>query len=264
MLSALFVSLFNGFYSRMVSILSLSISIISLAGATIVMLRKMLKGSVRICNCASPSNHTAIITGATSGIGEATAVELAKRHWKLILGCRDMLAGELIKNRIELETGNKNVSTLKLDLEDFESVKSFVSSMPEDTLVHLLINNAGIMSTQPRYNNALDNIDANMAVNFFGHFVLTIMLQNTFKRTFQKENKKPRIVIVSSALAKHGQLNGVSKPLSAAPEKDWQASTSYKNSKLACLLFARELEKRWSSANLDNFVDVYCIVTGGM
>ncbi len=90
---------------------------------------------------------TVIITGANTGIGYETAIDLAKRGARIILACRDVKKAVKAAEEIRLKSGNGNVITEYLDLASLESVKKFATKMNEqEERLDILINNAGIMS----------------------------------------------------------------------------------------------------------------------
>jgi retinol dehydrogenase-12 len=90
---------------------------------------------------------TVIITGANTGIGYETAIDLAKRGARIILACRDIKKAVKAAEEIRLKSGNGNVITEYLDLASLESVKKFAIKMNEqEERLDILINNAGIMS----------------------------------------------------------------------------------------------------------------------
>ena len=85
-----------------------------------------------------------IVTGANTGIGYETALELAKRGGKVVLACRDAKRGQDACDKIMLETNSKNVWFERLDLSSFESIREFVARFKSNfTRLDILINNAG-------------------------------------------------------------------------------------------------------------------------
>ena len=92
---------------------------------------------------------TAIITGANTGIGKETALDLAKRGARVILACRDLGKAEAAAHEIRAESGNPNVAVEKLDLASLESVRQFAQHINKnEPFVHILVNNAGTFSKQ--------------------------------------------------------------------------------------------------------------------
>ena len=90
---------------------------------------------------------TVIITGANTGIGYETGIDLAKRGARVILACRDINKAVIAAEEIRQKSGNGNVITEQLDLASLESVKKFATKMNEqEERIDILINNAGIMA----------------------------------------------------------------------------------------------------------------------
>ncbi|NXA31787.1 RDH12 dehydrogenase, partial [Eudromia elegans] len=174
-----------------------------------------------------------IITGANTGIGKETARDLARRG-KVILACRDIAKGEAAANEIRAETGNQQVIMKKLDLADTKSIREFAENvLAEEKELHILINNAGVMLCP--YSKTVDGFEMHLGVNHLGHFLLTFLLLERLK-----QSAPARIVNVSS-LAHHGgrirfhDLHG---------EKSYSRGLAYCHSKLANVLFTRELARR--------------------
>jgi retinol dehydrogenase-12 len=87
-----------------------------------------------------------VITGANTGIGKESAVDLARRGGKIYLACRDIKRGEDALKEILERSGSKNVHFLQLDLASFDSIKKFVQKFTEiEDKLDILINNAGVM-----------------------------------------------------------------------------------------------------------------------
>ncbi|XP_018652598.1 putative short chain dehydrogenase [Schistosoma mansoni] len=114
-----------------------------------------------------------VITGANSGIGRATAFELAKKNWKLTLGCKNMDSAIKVKEITSL-TGNHNISVRHLNLENPQTIKEFVQFLPSP--VHVLINNAGAFPKILRRSIYFQDINVALATNYVGHFYLTSVL----------------------------------------------------------------------------------------
>ncbi|NXI66578.1 RDH12 dehydrogenase, partial [Anseranas semipalmata] len=174
-----------------------------------------------------------IITGANTGIGKETARDLARRG-KVIIACRDIAKAEAAAGEIRAETGNQQVIVKKLDLADTKSIREFADNfLAEEKELHILINNAGVMLCP--YSKTADGFEMHLGVNHLGHFLLTFLLLERLK-----QSAPARIVNVSS-LAHHGgrirfhDLHG---------EKRYNRGLAYCHSKLANVLFTRELARR--------------------
>ncbi|KAK3429521.1 hypothetical protein EUGRSUZ_E01028, partial [Eucalyptus grandis] len=148
---------------------------------------------------------TAIITGATSGIGAETARVLAKRGARLVLPARNLKAAEDARARIASECPGSEIVVMALDLSSLASIRSFVAEFESlDLPLNLLINNAGKFA----HNHAIseDGIEMTFATNYLGHFLLTKLLLNKMVETARATGVQGRIVNVSSTI--HGWFSG--------------------------------------------------------
>jgi NAD(P)-dependent dehydrogenase (short-subunit alcohol dehydrogenase family) len=177
------------------------------------------------------SGRTAVVTGANSGIGFHTAQHLAGHGARVVLACRNTDAARAAAAKIR---GTTQVA--ELDLASLESVRRFAESV--DHPVDLLVNNAGVM-TPPRYRESTDGFELQYATNHLGHVALTARLLPRLLAA-----PAPRVVAVSS-VAHHGGDDSV---LEANPEATYKPNPAYGNTKLANLLFARELQRRAAAA----------------
>ncbi|NXD22535.1 RDH12 dehydrogenase, partial [Spelaeornis formosus] len=174
-----------------------------------------------------------IITGANTGIGKETARDLAQRG-KVIIACRDIVKAEAAASEIRTETGNQQVIVKKLDLADTKSIREFAEKfLAEEKELHILINNAGVMLCP--YSKTADGFEMHLGVNHLGHFLLTFLLLERLK-----QSAPARIVNVSS-LAHHG---GRIRFHDLQGEKCYNRGLAYCHSKLANVLFTRELARR--------------------
>jgi NAD(P)-dependent dehydrogenase (short-subunit alcohol dehydrogenase family) len=172
------------------------------------------------------SARTVIVTGANSGLGEVTARELARVGAKVILAVRNTDKGDAAAAGM---TGD--VEVRKLDLQDLASVRAFADGVDG---VDVLVNNAGIMAVP--HAQTVDGFESQIGTNHLGHFALTNLLLPKITE---------RVVTVTSMMHLLGyislkDLNWKSRPYSA-----WVA---YGQSKLANLLFTKELQQRLDAA----------------
>ncbi|KAK1408979.1 hypothetical protein QVD17_41185 [Tagetes erecta] len=187
---------------------------------------------------------TAIITGATSGIGAETARVLAKRGARLVLPARDMKAAEEIKYRIESEVHDARVIVMHLDLSSLKSVRRFVLDFEAlDLPLNLLINNAGKFS----YDHGIseDGIEMTFATNYLGHFLLTKLLLKKMITTAKTTGIQGRIVNVTSGI--HTWFSGdLIRSLGqiTRDKSHYDATRAYAISKLANVLHTKELASR--------------------
>lgn len=197
------------------------------------MLRQYMKGPECPSNCRI-DGKTVIITGANSGIGKATALELANRGATVILGCRCLGKGEAAATEIKNLSGNANVSAMKLDLASLDSVRKFVENFKaKEISLDVLINNAGVMLCP--FKKTEDGIEEHLSVNYLGHFLLTLLLLDKLRAA-----PEARIINVS-AVAHYVatiQLEDINLETNYVPRE------AYGQSKLAQVMFTRELAKR--------------------
>ena len=173
------------------------------------------------------AGKTAIITGANSGIGLATAQALAGACAHVVLAVRDVGRGKAAAESIE-----GGVEVRELDLARLDSVRAFAAGW--DGPVELLINNAGVGG--PGLSRTADGFEAAFGVNHLGHFALTGMLL---------EHVRGRIVTVGSQAERFGELDFDDLNWERRPHRPSQA---YNDSKLANLLFSAELQRRLRAA----------------
>lgn len=143
---------------------------------------------------------TAVITGANTGMGLQTAINLAHLKAKVILGCRNSHAGNNAVSRIIRETGNENVTTRPLDLASFDSIKRFADLILQEKQLDILINNAGVFMLPLRRTN--DSIEMHFGVNYLGHFLLTNLLLEKLKMA-----PSARIVNIASSSPPFSAIN---------------------------------------------------------
>ena len=185
--------------------------------------------------------RTALITGANSGIGLETAVALRRRGWEVAITARDAGRGEAALERIGRAGDGPEASLLMLDLERFASVRECASeALGRLERIDVLINNAGINVSERAVTE--DGIERTLQVNHFGHFLLTGLL---LERLLASDDA--RVVNVSSVL--HQRADGF--PLDDLKlERRWGRLYPYAASKLANILFTRELQQRYGGGGL--------------
>ncbi|KAM4606745.1 retinol dehydrogenase 11 [Polymixia lowei] len=178
--------------------------------------------------------RTAIVTGANTGIGKETAKDLARRGVRVVLACRDMGRGQQAAHDIMQEVGGAKVVAMQLDLADTKSICQFAEDIyNNEKAVHYLINNAGVAICP--YSTTADGYEMQFGVNHLGHFFLTFLLLDLLKHS-----SPSRIINLSSATHAMGKIQF--DDLNS--EKDYHPIRAYVQSKLANVLFTRELAKR--------------------
>lgn len=191
----------------------------------------------------SQDGRRVLITGANSGIGFETALELARRGAEIILPARSMEKASSASERIHRELPEARVIPAVLDLASLAGVHEFAAwfsrEFPGPSL-DLLINNAGVMAV-PQRELTIDGFERQFATNFLGPFALTAFLYPHLLR-----QTGTRIVIVSSSVTKRAKLDFDNLQSQHQYKPMVQA---YAQSKLADSLFAFELHRRLTASN---------------
>ncbi|XP_005912122.1 retinol dehydrogenase 11 [Haplochromis burtoni] len=177
---------------------------------------------------------TAIVTGGNAGIGKETVKDLASRGARVILACRDMAKGEQAACDVMREVKGAKVVTRQLDLADTKSICQFAENIYNtEKALHYLINNAGVAVCP--FARTVDGIEMQFGVNHLGHFFLTFLLLDLLKHSAPS-----RVINLSSAAHIFGKIHFDD----LKGEKDYHHFRAYAQSKLANVLFTRELAKR--------------------
>ena len=186
---------------------------------------------------ARMDGKTVIVTGANTGIGKETVLDLARRGARVIMACRDLKRGEAALKDIVEKTGNTKVVLKQLDLASMKSIRNFAQDINNsEPQLHVLINNAGF-AYPSQLTRTEDGFEMTMGVNHLGHFLLTNLLLDLLKKSTPS-----RIVVVSSRT--HAQYTKEMKFHNINSETFYDKWDAYGQSKLANVLFTRELAKR--------------------
>jgi NAD(P)-dependent dehydrogenase (short-subunit alcohol dehydrogenase family) len=187
----------------------------------------------------SQNGRTAVITGATGGLGYETALALAGAGAVVVLTGRNDAKGRHAIEQIRGRFPDARISYETLDLASLASVADFAARFAAaHAALDLLINNAGVMALPKRQATA-DGFEMQFGTNYLGHYALTAHLLALLRRGDQ-----PRVVNVSSLTHRWGAINfdDLQSQRSYAPAK------AYSQSKLAMLMFALELQRRSDAA----------------
>jgi len=183
---------------------------------------------------SSMQGKICMVTGANSGIGKATALELAQMGATVVMVCRDRARGEEARSEITTKSRNNAVDLLQADLSSQQSIRQLVEHFKQRyTHLHVLINNAGAAFTGRR--ETVDGLEMTFAVNYLAPFLLTNLLLDVLKAS-----APARIVNVSSASHKSGYI----QMDDLQGEKHNRSMRAYPQSKLAIVLFTYELARR--------------------
>ncbi|XP_006662784.1 short-chain dehydrogenase TIC 32, chloroplastic-like [Oryza brachyantha] len=185
---------------------------------------------------------TAIVTGATNGIGRETARVLALRGAEVIIPARTMASGAKVKDSIAGEVPGAKLHVMEMDLASLASVRRFAKSFSSSHAhLNILVNNAGIMACP--FQLSKDGIELQFATNHVGHFLLTNLLLDKMKLTARKTGVQGRIINVSSVA--HKRSDGSCFDLNKLNDKSrYKPFIAYAHSKLANILHANELARR--------------------
>jgi NAD(P)-dependent dehydrogenase (short-subunit alcohol dehydrogenase family) len=191
----------------------------------------------RADDIADQSGRTFVVTGANSGLGFQTALELARRGADVVLAVRSLDRGREAERRICAEVPDARTTLRQLDLADLDSVAAFAD---ETDALDVLINNAGVMALPRR--ETRQGFELQFGTNHLGHFALTGRLLGKLLA-----GTDPRVVTLSSNAHKIGRMNFDD----LHGEKRYFRWAAYGQTKLANLLFALELQRRADAAGAD-------------
>lgn len=187
------------------------------------------------------TRRVAVVTGASSGLGLATARELARAGAEVVIACRDAAKGTRAAAEIAAAVPAAKLQVSRLDLADLASVRAFAARLRDECArIDLLVNNAGVMA--PPRRTSPDGFESQMATNHLGHYALTGLLLATLLAAPQ-----PRVVTVSSLAHRIGRINFED----LQGERSYSNWRAYSQSKLANLLFCFELQRRASAAGTE-------------
>jgi NAD(P)-dependent dehydrogenase (short-subunit alcohol dehydrogenase family) len=194
------------------------------------------------------SGRHAVVTGANSGLGFHTALELARHGADVTLAVRDGVKGAAALVQLEQElagtTGRGELELAGLDLADLASVHAFAESqVGAGRRLDLLVNNAGVMAIPRR--ETVDGFEMQLGTNHLGHMALTLRLLPALVST-GAEHGTARVVTVSSGAHRFGRID-LDDLMGERSYRPWGA---YGQSKLANLLFVFELQRRLDDRRL--------------
>lgn len=189
----------------------------------------------------SQAGKTVLVTGANSGIGYQAALELARHGAHVLLGCRDTAKGGAALERLRREAPGASAELVTLDVASLASIRNFASAfLAREAALDVLINNAGVMAL-PQRELTVDGFERQFGTNHLGHFALTGLLLPALQRA-----PAARVVTVASLAHRNGKIEWDN----LQGERSYKPWDVYNNSKLANILFARELDRRAQLARL--------------
>ncbi|MDD9369554.1 MAG: oxidoreductase [Acidimicrobiales bacterium] len=185
------------------------------------------------------TGRTALVTGANSGLGLSSAEALARKGAAVLMACRNPTRAETARARVAAVATGPAPVAVSLDLADLASVRAVVAEVAEHTeVLDVLLNNAGIMA--PPLGRTTDGYEMQFGTNHLGHFALTGLLLPSLLRA-----DHPRVVTTSSTMHRIGDHAWDDPGHDTRTYRRWPA---YGRSKLANLLFTRELARRAEDA----------------
>jgi len=237
----------------------MSLRDVALAGACIggvlgslavggVLLRMWMQGT-KCRSTARLDGKTVVITGANTGIGKETALDLSRRGAKIVMLDVNVEKGELAADEVR-KSSEGDVIFQKIDLASLKSVRECCDQLGNSLdKIDILINNAGIGAIPKRMTE--DGLEKQIGTNYFGHFLLTNLLMPLIK----KAAPGARIINVTSSAYKSGQIQWEDINWENTPYDSYRA---YQQSKLAIVLFSKELARRVDGSG----VTVYAVHPG--
>lgn len=184
------------------------------------------------------TGRSAVITG-TGGLGFEDALALARAGGEVILAGRNPRKGAEAIAKVKAEVPDANITFEQVDLADLSSIAAFATRLREGReRLDLLINNAAVMVPPARQETA-DRFELQLGTNYLGHFALTAQLMPLLRK-----GTHPRVITLSSIASRDGEIHF--DDLQA--DHRYVPMRAYSQSKLACLLFAFELQRRSEAA----------------
>jgi len=188
--------------------------------------------------------RVALITGANTGIGRVTALELARQGMHVFVACRSLQRTQPMLDEIHAVAPQAKAEWLPLDLDDFKSIRQCAEAFLSRGLpLHLLINNAGIAGAKGL---TKDGFELAFGVNHLGHFLLTELLLDCIK-----SSAPARIVTLASRA--HYRAPGIDWKAVREPSKTASGLAEYGVSKLANVLFSDELGRRLQGTGVTTY-----------
>ncbi len=181
------------------------------------------------------SGRVCLVTGANTGIGKVTALELARAGAHVVMACRSKDKAQAAMDEIREDVPNAELTFLALDLGSLASVRSSAARFVGlDLPLHVLINNAGLAGVR---GETEDGFEITFGVNHLGHFLFTELLLHKLEAS-----ERPRVVIVASRA--HARCKGIDFDALTKPTSTTTGFPEYEVSKLANVLHGNELARR--------------------
>lgn len=192
-----------------------------------------------------PKPPTAVITGATSGLGQLVAIQLAKRGYHLVLTARSKERAEATRKMIETHQPSANIRFFYGDLSLMQDVNRIGAAIAAACpAVDVLLNNAGIHAFEPRTTS--EGLPEMIAVNYLAPWLLTHRLGHSLRKA-----GKARVVnVASEASRRHGVLRLPGDLTDTTPFTARGSSPIYGKTKLLNIMFTAELARQWAGSGI--------------
>jgi retinol dehydrogenase 14 len=191
---------------------------------------------------------TAVVTGANSGVGKATAAALADKGMHVVMLCRSAERGKAALDELLMQNPQRSLELMLCDLGSQQSIRRFAEAFNrQHDRLDVLVNCAGVVTMDRR--ETADGFELGLGVNHLGHFLLTMLLLKVLSRA-----DKGRIVVVASGAHNAGRIHYEDLQL----KKGYTVVRSYSQSKLANMLFTRELARRLAEKGSGITVNATC------
>jgi NAD(P)-dependent dehydrogenase (short-subunit alcohol dehydrogenase family) len=199
----------------------------------------MLMAPDRVATVPDLSGRLAVVTGSNSGLGFGLARRLSAAGADVVMAIRNRAKGEAAIDEIRATVPNAKLTIKPLDLSSLAGVAALGDELNADGRpIDILVNNAGVM-TPPQRDTTTDGFELQFGSNHLGHFALTAHLLPLLRAADQA-----RVVSLSSLAARRGRIHFDDPQF----EKSYTPMQAYGQSKLAVLMFARELDRRSKEA----------------
>lgn len=200
--------------------------------------------AVAEADLSSLAGRVALVTGANTGIGRVTALELARLGAKVFLACRSRERTQPVLNEILAGRHAAAPEWLPLELSDLESVRACAQAfLARGLALHLLVNNAGLAGARGLTRSGFELV---FGVNHMGHFLLTQLLLGRLR-----QSAPARIVTVASRA--HTRVSGIDWEALRQPTATVLGVKEYGVSKLANVLFSAELGRRLHGSGVSTY-----------
>ncbi|ROS01145.1 NAD(P)-dependent dehydrogenase (short-subunit alcohol dehydrogenase family) [Sinobacterium caligoides] len=187
------------------------------------------------------SGKTAVITGASGGLGAEVARALASRGATVVLASRDLQRTQRKAEEIAEQTGNHQLQAVAIDLADLDSVRAAATAIRSShPVIDILVNNAGVMACE--FGLTKQGFESQFGVNHVGHFVFTLGLIESLQAA-----TAARVVVLSSGGHKYGDVDLTDPNFQQREYNKWAA---YGAAKSANAQFAVGLNQRYGSAGI--------------